>query len=69
MTHSSPPDPVLKQLVKEAVREALLEQREWLQDAIAEVLEEMALDEALREVEALEHGPQPKVFGIFEGEA
>ncbi len=63
------PDPALKRLVKEAVKEALLDQREFFQDLVAEVLEEMALDEALREVEAIERLKRPTIFGIAEGEA
>lgn len=62
-------NPALKHLVKEAVKEALLDQRDWLQDVVAEVLEEMALDEALREVEAAERLQRPKVFEMLEGEA
>ena len=69
MPHSAAQDPALKHLVKEAVKEALLDQREWFQDIVAEVLEEMALDEALREVEAAERLQRPKVFEMLEGEA
>ena len=63
------PNPALKRLVKEAVKEALLDQRDWFQDVVAEVLEELALDEALREVEAAERLQQPRRFGLLEGEA
>ena len=63
------PNPALKRLVKEAVKEALFDQRDWFQDVVAEVLEEMALDEALREVEAVERLQRPKVFEMLEGEA
>ena len=59
----------LKQVLKEAIAETLNEQREWLQDLIAEVLEEMALDEALREVEASERLRPRRTFGVVEGEA
>jgi len=59
----------LKQVLKEAIAETLFEQREWLQDLIAEVLEEMALDEALREIEAAERVSPRRTFGVVEGEA
>lgn len=69
MPASATPDPTLKLLVKEAVKEALHDQRDWLQDVVAEVLEELALDEALREVEAAERLQPPPVFRMAEGEA
>jgi hypothetical protein len=37
-----------KDLVKDAVREALLEQRDFLQELFAEVLEDLALAKAIR---------------------
>ena len=39
----------LKQAVKEALSETLFEQREFLHDVFAEVLEDFALAEAVRE--------------------
>ena len=45
---------VLKEAIKEAVAEVLTEQRDLLQDIVGEALEELALMEALREVEAHE---------------
>jgi hypothetical protein len=62
-------DPILRQAVKEALVEALHEQRDWLEDVIAEVLEEMALAEALREVEAAHARTGRPGFGVIEGEA
>ena len=69
MEPSTTNDDALKRVLKEAIAETLHEQREWFQDVIAEVLEEMALDEALREVEAIERLKQPSSFGVVEGEA
>lgn len=65
----SPDDPVLKQALKEALVEALHEQRGWLEGVVAEVLEEMALVEALREVEAAGPAAKHRGFGLVEGEA
>jgi len=65
----SPDDPALKQLLKEALIEALHDQRGWLGNVVAEVLEEMALVEALREVEAGGPAAKRRGFGLVEGEA
>jgi len=64
-----PIDPALKLALKEALTEALHDERGWLAEVVAEVLEDMALAEALREVETL--GPRSKQsgFGLVEGEA
>lgn len=66
---SLPPDPVLKQLLKEALVEALHEERAWFRGVIAEVLEEMALVEALREAESAKPPSKQHGFGLVEGEA
>jgi hypothetical protein len=64
-----PTDHVLKEVLKEAVVEALHEQREWLQQVVADVLEEMALTEALREIEGEAIKAKKSGFGMVEGEA
>lgn len=64
-----PSDPALKEALKEAVAEVLHEQRGWFEEVIADVLQEMALAEALREVEATAPSRKPPGFGLVEGEA
>ena len=59
----------LKRLVKEAVAEALEEQRAYFQDLLAETLEELALAEAMREVEAAQHARPHPSFRQVEGKA
>jgi hypothetical protein len=65
----SPPDHLLKEVIKAAVAEALHEQREYLEEVISDVLEEMALVEALREIETSGHRNRASGFGLVEGEA
>lgn len=63
-------DPAFKEALKEAVVEALHEQRDWIVTLLADALEEVALDEALREVEA--KTPRRRAangFGPTQGEA
>ncbi len=64
-----PTDAVLKEVLKEAVVEALHDQREWLAELVAEVLDDMALTEALREVEGSAPRKGANGFGLVEGEA
>ena len=61
---------VLKEAVKEAVAEALDEQRDLIQEIVEDALQEMALAEALREIESHERrfGRHPG-FAQVEGEA
>ena len=59
----------LKRLVKDAVAEALVEQRGYLQSLISETLEELALAEAMREVEAVQHARPHQSFRQVEGKA
>ena len=58
-----------KRLVKEAVAEALEEQRAYFQDLLSETLEELALAEAMREVEAAQHARPHQSFRQVEGKA
>lgn len=69
--HALPPaDDALKAMVKDAVAEALREQRALLQSIVEEALEEMAFAEALREVEAHERRFGRRAgFRAVEGEA
>ena len=61
---------VLGDAIKEAVAEALHEQRELIQEIVEDALQEMALAEALREIEMHERrfGQRPG-FVQVEGEA
>jgi hypothetical protein len=63
-------DVTFKDALKEAVVEALTEQRGLLHEIITDALQELALAEALREIEAMEkRGGRKQVFGVVEGEA
>ena len=56
----------LKQVVKVALTETLHEQRELLHDIFAEVLEDVALDEAIREGHKSHRATREEVFHILE---
>jgi hypothetical protein len=49
MSQAKPSDRAIKQAVKEALAETLQEQRAMLHQVFAEVLEEFALSESIRE--------------------
>lgn len=59
----------IKQLVKEAVAEALREQRPFLEEVISDFIEEMALAEFLRDMEGISSHSRKTGFGLVEGEA
>lgn len=69
-TERAGPHGALKDALKEAVAEVLNEQRDLIQEIVEDALQEMALAEALREVEAHERrfGRRPG-FSQVEGEA
>lgn len=52
----------LKKVFKEALVEALQEQRELLHDVFAEVLEDVALTEAIRKGQQTEKVDQDEIF-------
>lgn len=56
---------VFKQAVKEAVVEALHEQRAWLRDILLEVVEEAALAQAIREGEHTEEISRDVIFRLL----
>ena len=56
----------MKQLFKEAVAEALEERRDLLHEVFAEVLEDFALAEAIREGQQSELATRDEVFSILE---
>ena len=59
----------MKQALKEALTETLYEQRELLHEVFAEVLEDFALAEAIREGRQTERVEHDEVFDVLEGRA
>jgi len=57
----------LKQTLKEALTETLQEQRELLHEVFAEVLEDFALAEAIREGQKSKRATRAEVFRILQG--
>ncbi len=57
----------LKQALKEALAETLQEHRGFIQEIFAEVLEDFALTEAIREGEATRPVSREKVFERLQG--
>ena len=57
----------MKQILKEALTETLHEQRELLHEVFAEVLEDFALIEAIREGQRTERVGRDEVFDSLEG--
>ena len=62
-------DGKLKELLKEAVMEALEEKRNIFHDLIVEALEDIALVRAIQEGEGSETIKKQEVFDILEGRA
>lgn len=60
-------DPVLHQQIKQAVAEALREQREVLQEIFLEVVEDVGLREAIRQGRESEEVDRERIFGLLEG--
>lgn len=58
---------IMKQLFKEALVEALDERRDLLHEVFAEVLEDFALTEAIREGQQSDLATRNEVFTILEG--
>ena len=52
----------LRDAVKEVVREKRTEDREWLRDVVADVLEDMALAKAIRQGRKSKLVPRDRVF-------
>ena len=66
MTQSTLNTSELKQLVKEALKESLLEQRDLLYEVFTEVLEDVGLSEAIREGLQTERVTRHEVFKVLE---
>ncbi|MEO1632534.1 MAG: hypothetical protein AAFU38_17320, partial [Bacteroidota bacterium] len=65
----TPANTDLKALVKEALREVLLERRGYLKTLVAEALEELAADEAQREREAIEQATRDHLMAGINAQA
>ena len=59
----------IKKLLKEALVETLHEQREFLHEVFAEVLEDYALAEAIREGQQTDEVPREEIDRILESRA
>lgn len=57
----------IKNLVKEAILELVGEQREVLYDALAEVIEDLALARAIQEGKSTETASRAEVLKVLEG--
>jgi hypothetical protein len=60
---------LLKQTLKEALAETLHEEREFLHDVFAEVLEDVTLSEAIREGLETPEATREEVFNVLESRA
>ncbi len=58
----------LKKLFKEALTETFQEQRELLHQLFAEAMEDVALEEAIREGQQTETVPRETIFRTLEGQ-
>jgi hypothetical protein len=69
MTQADPKNEAMKQALKEALAETLHEQRDLLHEIFAEVLEDFAFAEAVREGHQTERVERDEVFNVLEGRA
>jgi DNA gyrase/topoisomerase IV subunit B len=69
MTQADPKSEAMKQALKEALAETLHEQRGLLHEVFAEVLEDFAFAEAIREGRQTERVERDEVFDVLEGRA
>ncbi len=69
MAQIDPNNEAMKQALKEALTETLHEQRELLHEVFAEVLEDFALAEAIREGRQTERAERNEVFDVLVGKA
>lgn len=69
MERTGPDSEALKQALKEALAETLHEQRGLLHEVFAEVLEDFALAEAIREGQQTEKVDRSEVFDVLEDRA
>lgn len=69
MTQTTVDRETLKQTLKEALAETLHEERELLHEVFAEVLEDFALGEAIREGLDTQPAAREEVFDVLKGRA
>ena len=67
MTQAKETERILKRALKEALVETLHEQRELLHEVFAEVLEDFALAEAIREGQKTKGASRDAVFRVLQG--
>ena len=67
MAQVDPNNEAMKQALKEALTETLHEQRQLLHEVFAEVLEDFALVETIREGRQTERVERDEVFDVLEG--
>ena len=69
MAYTSADEERIKDLLKQAIIELLQEQRDLLYELFAEVFEDFALANAIKEGEATETVSRTEVFQVLEGAA
>ena len=69
MAQTDPKNEAMKQALKEALTETLHEHRELLHEVFADVLEDRAFAEAIREGSQTERVERNEVFDVLEGKA
>ena len=62
-------DPTLKATIREALAEVLHEQRAYLHEVVAEVLEDFALAEAIRQGRKTKLVSREEIFEILRGKS
>lgn len=67
MAQVDPNSEAMKQALKEALTETLHEQRGLLHEVFAEVLEDFAFSEAIREGRETERVERNEIFDVLEG--
>ena len=67
MAQTNLTEDTLKKLFKEALAETLQEQRELLHEVFSEVLEDIALADAIREGQQTEKVTREEIFRVLEG--
>lgn len=67
MSHVSISEDALRQMLRQAVADALDDRRDLLHDVVAEVLEDVAFAEAIRQGRETEHASRAEVFAALDG--
>ena len=69
MSHTFSSEEQMKEIFKQAIFEVFQEQKDFLYDLITEIIEDMALVNAIKEGEASESVSKTEIFSILQGEA